>query len=173
MVFRKRLYARHSSAFLLCFFSFFSVGSVTVSPNEFTLQQPSGYSFKARAKGNINHHWIETLAGKSIKKVGDSWFYLKLDSQNRSYVSSSKVGTLSLKAIERLPDAKTFPKRIAAIPAPIKPKMNETILPSGKVVYSNIDNFGNSQAALTSQSMLVSFRDELCIHSKSPGILQY
>ncbi|MCJ8269263.1 MAG: M6 family metalloprotease domain-containing protein, partial [Psychrosphaera sp.] len=156
--------ARRFSAFLLCCFSFFSVASVTVAPNEFTLHQPNGYSFKAKAKGNINHNWVETLAGKSIKKVGDSWFYLKLDSQNRSYVSSSKVGSLSPKAIELLPDAKTFPRPVvAARPALIKPKLKETILPSGQVVYSNIETISNTQAAVSSQNMLVllvSFTDQ-------------
>ena len=78
-----------------CFAGF---ASVPLAPIEMKFTQPSGYTFVAKAHGNINDHWIETIEGHRIaKKVDGIWYYVILDKHFKPHTSDIPVGQLNNK----------------------------------------------------------------------------
>ena len=152
----------------LCFISFFANASVVVAPTELTLKQPNGFTFKAKAKGNIHHDWLETLDGKRIQQVNQRWFYLYLDKQNIAYVSSAAVGSLSAKALLKVPNSQQFPrvKSLAKLEASKTQQKTDTLrLPSGEILTSEGRPTLQTNGAVTSHNqnvlvLLVSFNNQ-------------
>ncbi|MFT5162152.1 MAG: hypothetical protein ACI9FJ_000720 [Alteromonadaceae bacterium] len=43
-----------------------TTASLVVALIELTLTQPNGFTFTAKARGNINHHWVFLIAAWTV-----------------------------------------------------------------------------------------------------------
>jgi M6 family metalloprotease-like protein len=93
------------------FVSFNLFASVPIAPVELDVVQPDGHRFTVVPKGTINFEWIETLNGKAVRKVGDTWYYIEKDLLSPSNHLSKKVGSLSVAEINNLPSANELVKK--------------------------------------------------------------
>ncbi|MBF0338014.1 MAG: hypothetical protein HQL05_09280 [Nitrospirae bacterium] len=68
---------------------------VPANPTVQKVVQPDGSSFEARAIGDEWHHWVETVAGYSIKKSDDGyWYYIASYSGTTPVLTNTRADKL-------------------------------------------------------------------------------
>ncbi|MCL4691081.1 MAG: M6 family metalloprotease domain-containing protein [Candidatus Hydrogenedentes bacterium] len=63
-----------------------------VAPIVISVQQPDGFSFDVRPRGDEYVSWTETLDGYTVVKEGDTWYYAILSADGTLVASSNAVG---------------------------------------------------------------------------------
>ncbi|TMO82040.1 M6 family metalloprotease domain-containing protein [Pseudoalteromonas spongiae] len=91
--------------------SFNTLASVPIVPMELDVVQPNGFRFTIVPKGTIDFEWTETLEGKAVKKIGDTWYYIEQDLLIPNNQLTKKVGSLSVSEINNLPSARELVKK--------------------------------------------------------------
>ncbi|WP_040335820.1 M6 family metalloprotease domain-containing protein [Candidatus Magnetobacterium casense] len=96
----------------------------------YKIVQPDGSSFEARTLGDEWHHWVETVAGYSIKKADDGyWYYIGPYSGKTPVLTNNRADKLPPPTLERhvnLPKEELKKKRA------LRDHINPKFAPKGK-----------------------------------------
>jgi M6 family metalloprotease-like protein len=139
--------------FTLALFLAAAAFSHSVAPIEVTLSQPDGSTFKARAQGSINGHWMETFEGYSVVEKKGEWYY----------ATKSEEGMLvpsHLKVEPKREGEKAYQDELSFFPKHLSP---DVLIPEEDLYFTPLQHgkAGDKGGAITQSilTLVVSFTD--------------